>query len=412
MKAARSSCGWCATTCSWPRSRRTDLSDAPVADNLAAACAGDAERLRLLYLLTIGDSRATGPAAWSPSNAALLRDLFVKAAAAIERGEARVVAADRREALAEQLGDARAAEFLARLPDAYVLAFDLAQMRAHEELLRDAPAVRIEPGDGSVTVTRDRTRPSGPSRDARGAFTVSGLDVQEANLFGTSDGLKLDVFAPPIPSAGPTTAATGSRRTSPARSPAISTSRRVNERRASGTSESGSRPRRSRCRRLGDRHRRRGVRRRRCRAAVPPRGRLRRSRFDVRRGGDAGVAVIDVFYVRDAAGHKVEDDVMVEELRTVLAAPVMTRCNRERGGATGRDRGAVRPVGGRPAAVGETLRASRTGLGFTQSLYERERFEEVLKVASDIQATAIEEWKPTCSSTNGSALSVKGSRAT
>ncbi len=31
---------------------------------------------------------------------------------------------------------------------------------------------------------------------------------------------------------------------------------------------------------------------------------------------------------------------------------------------------------------------ARTGLGFTQSLYERERFEEVLKVASDIRATA------------------------
>jgi len=29
---------------------------------------------------------------------------------------------------------------------------------------------------------------------------------------------------------------------------------------------------------------------------------------------------------------------------------------------------------------------ARTGLGFTQSLYERERFEEVLKVAADIRA--------------------------
>src|SRR5256712_12401470 len=34
---------------------------------------------------------------------------------------------------------------------------------------------------------------------------------------------------------------------------------------------------------------------------------------------------------------------------------------------------------------------ARTGLGFTQSLYERERFEEVLKVAADIRAAAIEE---------------------
>src|SRR5260221_9472866 len=31
---------------------------------------------------------------------------------------------------------------------------------------------------------------------------------------------------------------------------------------------------------------------------------------------------------------------------------------------------------------------ARTGLGFTQSLYERERFEEVLKVAADIRVAA------------------------
>ena len=40
----------------------------------------------------------------------------------------------------------------------------------------------------------------------------------------------------------------------------------------------------------------------------------------------------------------------------------------------------------------ETLSGiARTGLGFTQSLYERERFEEVLKVASDIRAAATSE---------------------
>src|SRR5687767_634116 len=50
----------------------------------------------------------------------------------------------------------------------------------------------------------------------------------------------------------------------------------------------------------------------------------------------------------------------------------------------------------------ETLSAiARTGLGFTESLYERERFEEVLKVAADIRVAAghelesevlVEEW--------------------
>ena len=40
----------------------------------------------------------------------------------------------------------------------------------------------------------------------------------------------------------------------------------------------------------------------------------------------------------------------------------------------------------------ETLQAiARTGIGFTQSLYERERYEEVLKVAADIKWAATEE---------------------
>jgi ADP-ribose pyrophosphatase YjhB (NUDIX family) len=40
----------------------------------------------------------------------------------------------------------------------------------------------------------------------------------------------------------------------------------------------------------------------------------------------------------------------------------------------------------------ETLSGiARTGLGFTKSLYEQERFEEILKVAADIRSAAIEE---------------------
>jgi ADP-ribose pyrophosphatase YjhB (NUDIX family) len=40
----------------------------------------------------------------------------------------------------------------------------------------------------------------------------------------------------------------------------------------------------------------------------------------------------------------------------------------------------------------ETLASiARTGLGFTQNLYERERFEEILKVAADIKVAASEE---------------------
>jgi ADP-ribose pyrophosphatase YjhB (NUDIX family) len=60
--------------------------------------------------------------------------------------------------------------------------------------------------------------------------------------------------------------------------------------------------------------------------------------------------------------------------------------------------GPVVPIGGHEDRARDLLRwaeslsgIARTGLGFTQSLYERERFEEVLKVAGDIRAAALDE---------------------
>ena len=173
---------------------RRDLADAAVADNVAAACSYDAERLRLLYLLTIGDSRATGSAAWSPSKAALVRDLFVKAAAAIEHGAAASVATTRREELIEKIGEERAAALLGRLPETYVLAFDVADMLTHEELLQSEIAIRCHEDQSTVlisVVARDRPR---LLASIAGAITIAGLDVLEANLFGTTDGIALDVF--------------------------------------------------------------------------------------------------------------------------------------------------------------------------------------------------------------------------
>ena len=47
---------------------------------------------------------------------------------------------------------------------------------------------------------------------------------------------------------------------------------------------------------------------------------------------------------------------------------------------------------------------ARTGLGFTESQYERERFEEVLKIAGDIKAAA-ERVSTACSTPMGTSRS-------
>ncbi len=65
---------------------RRDLADAVTIERCAERVVTP-ERLRLLTLLTIADSRATGPAAWGPAKAALVRELY-------ERTLARLTGAD------------------------------------------------------------------------------------------------------------------------------------------------------------------------------------------------------------------------------------------------------------------------------------------------------------------------------
>jgi [protein-PII] uridylyltransferase len=175
---------------------RRDLSEVAVVDRFADACAGDAERLRLLYLLTVGDSRATGPAAWSRTKAALLRDLFVKAAAVIEERGSTALAAARRFALAERVGETAAAAHLDALPDSYLMAFEADEMAGHLRLLGGAlPGVECSTGaDGRPVVTVAAPDRPGLLATLAGALTVAGLSVREAFLFSTDGGVALDVF--------------------------------------------------------------------------------------------------------------------------------------------------------------------------------------------------------------------------
>jgi ADP-ribose pyrophosphatase YjhB (NUDIX family) len=80
----------------------------------------------------------------------------------------------------------------------------------------------------------------------------------------------------------------------------------------------------------------------------------------------------------------------------------------ESGAKSGAESGAPEATASQPPHAADLLRWSealsgiaRTGLGFTDNLYERERFEEVLKVAADIRVAAgleldaevlVEEW--------------------
>ncbi len=175
---------------------RRDLSDSLMIEKFCGVFAGDGERLRLLYLLTIGDSIATGPAAWSKSKGALLRDLFVKSAGVVEFDSSGDVASLRRAELAGLIGEHEAARMLEEMPDSYAFAFDANTMVLHRELIDEGVlAIRYDKvDDNKVIVTIAAPDRTGLLATVAGALTCCGLAVESAMLFTSANGMALDVF--------------------------------------------------------------------------------------------------------------------------------------------------------------------------------------------------------------------------
>jgi [protein-PII] uridylyltransferase len=186
---------------------RRDLEDQDLVLDVAARV-GDPERLAALYLLTLADAAATGPHAWTPWRATLVRELMAKVQHVLERGEMGTEAASRLERTADAIRTASSSEdpaeverFLARMPRAYLLATPADRAAEHFHLIGPpvgAVDVRTiaEPGSRpsthSLTVVA-RDRPGLLSRIA-GALALSGLSILTAQVFTTEDGVALDVF--------------------------------------------------------------------------------------------------------------------------------------------------------------------------------------------------------------------------
>jgi [protein-PII] uridylyltransferase len=157
---------------------------------------GDVERNALLYALTIGDSHATGPAAWNASKGALVRELFVKADA---RFGATAPADDRpdpRVALGALVGVSAADDYLDAMPESYAHAFSAEELAHHRELVvTGRPNVEwggCDDGRWRCTlVERDRT---GLLATVAGALALVGFDIDAAAAYGHPDGLALEVF--------------------------------------------------------------------------------------------------------------------------------------------------------------------------------------------------------------------------
>lgn len=183
---------------------RHDLNDPDVIADVAARV-GDPDVLRMLFLLTIADARATGPEVATPWRSSLIRTLFVRAIEALETAHigpqplktARIDEISR--ALTGETAATDIAAHLAGMPDSYVLRTPTGEVRRHLLLLDPIPAsgeVRIDAiaddhWTDVVVVTADRP---GLLAITSGVMALSNISIIEARLTTRRDGAVVDQF--------------------------------------------------------------------------------------------------------------------------------------------------------------------------------------------------------------------------
>jgi [protein-PII] uridylyltransferase len=167
------------------------------------------ERLKLLLVLTAADIRAVGPKVWNGWKAALLRELYHRAIEVISGGltvegqDSRVAAA---QAAVRQLlpdfSDAEFATFVSRGYPFYWLSFDPGTHARHARLMREAEASgapltvekRVDPHRSVTEITLYTADHPGLFSRIAGALAVSGANIVDAKIMTMSNGMALDTF--------------------------------------------------------------------------------------------------------------------------------------------------------------------------------------------------------------------------
>ncbi len=167
------------------------------------------ERLRLLFLLTVVDIRAVGPGVWNSWKGQLLRQLFELAEEHLrlghkQKGRREHVAAAQ-QALADRLGwdPSRFARLSWRLPDSYWLAEPDEVLDANARLIdrADRDPDHVPPLECRVLEDRDATLVTVYAKDQPGLFYrvaaamhLVGASIIDARIHTTQDGMALDNF--------------------------------------------------------------------------------------------------------------------------------------------------------------------------------------------------------------------------
>jgi [protein-PII] uridylyltransferase len=187
---------------------RRDIND----EETAIFCAGrirDVNRLKMLYLLTVADSIATGPMAWNDWKAVLLRDFFLKVLNVLEKGElateeAVEVIEQKRNEITYSVHTQKAQEDIGALFEVmsprYRLYMPAAAILEHIHLYSKLGAADFlwdikrsaDANTRSVTICA-KDRPGLISKIA-GVFTLNNIDILDVQVFTWRNNIALDIF--------------------------------------------------------------------------------------------------------------------------------------------------------------------------------------------------------------------------
>jgi len=167
------------------------------------------ERLKLLLILTVADTRAVGPGVWNGWKGQLLRTLYYEAEPILSGGHTSVSRKERvQEAQAQffkhfaSWDETRRKAYAARHYDAYWLTVETERQIMHEKLMTQASsqsqpiATSVHTDEFTAITALTITAPDHPRLLAliTGACAASGANIAGAQIFTTADGMALDTI--------------------------------------------------------------------------------------------------------------------------------------------------------------------------------------------------------------------------
>jgi [protein-PII] uridylyltransferase len=159
-------------------------------------------QLKMLYLLSFADIKAVGPEAWTSWKDTLLMELFVRTSHLLEKKENMVMVLKRDEMierLRKSLPEALVSEYAEHLPDRYLSSYSPEEIVSHVEMARHIEKElflvewKIEKEiHAEVTLcTRDRY---GLFSKIAGSMFLNRLNIIEAQIHTWENGIALDTF--------------------------------------------------------------------------------------------------------------------------------------------------------------------------------------------------------------------------